>query len=162
MALGGVTVSLATLHNQDEIDKKDIRIGDTVLIRGGDVIPEVVQVITSKRTGAETAFTMPTACPECGSAVIRAPGEASHRCTNPQCPAKVKEQVAHFASRGGMDIDGLGWKLVSQLVDHRLVGDVADIYRLTLDQLVRLERMAHKSASNLLRAIANSKQPPLD
>ncbi|MDQ5986949.1 MAG: DNA ligase [Syntrophus sp. SKADARSKE-3] len=161
--VGGVTVTRATLHNQDEIDKKDIRIGDTVIIqRAGDVIPEVVQVVTSKRSGIEKVFRLPDTCPECGATVVRLPGEASHRCTNPTCPAKIKEQVTHFASRGGLDIDGLGEKLVSQLVDQRLVQDIADIFFLNRDQLANLDRMADKSADNLIAALQAAKHPPLD
>ncbi len=161
--VGGVTVTRATLHNQDEIDKKDIRIGDTVLIqRAGDVIPEVVQVILSKRDGSEKIFKLPDICPECLATVIRKAGEASHRCTNPLCPSKIKEQITHFASRGGMDIEGLGEKFVAQLVDNKLVRDMADLYYLTRDQLISQERMADKSADNLLMAIERSKRPPLD
>jgi DNA ligase (NAD+) len=161
--IGGVTVTRATLHNQDEIDKKDIRIGDTVLIqRAGDVIPEVVQVVTSRRNGTEKAFRLPDTCPECGATVIRLPGEASHRCTNPSCPAKIKEQVTHFASRGGLDIDGLGEKLVSQLVDQGLIRDMADLFFLNRDQLANLDRMADKSADNLITALQEAKHPSLD
>ncbi|MCG6536545.1 MAG: NAD-dependent DNA ligase LigA, partial [Syntrophales bacterium LBB04] len=127
--VGGVTVSRATLHNMDEIEKKDVREGDTVLIqRAGDVIPEVVKVIEAKRTGKEKKFAMPAACPECGSHVVRLEGEAAHRCIGLVCPAQIKEHIAHFASRGGMDIEGLGDKLVAQLVDTKLIRDPADIY----------------------------------
>jgi len=161
--LGGVTVSRATLHNQDEIDRKDIRIGDTVIIqRAGDVIPEVVHVISSKRTGEEKSFKFPEFCPECGSAIVRREEEASHRCTNPACPAKIKEIITHFASRGGMDIDGLGEKLVALLVDRKLITDMADIFYLDRQQLMDLERMADKSTDNLLKAIQDSKNPPYD
>jgi DNA ligase (NAD+) len=161
--LSGVTVSRATLHNQDEIDRKDIRIGDTVIIqRAGDVIPEVVQVILSKRTGREVTFKLPDLCPECGSPVIRLAEEASHRCINPACPAQVKERITHFASRGGMDIAGLGEKVVSLLIDKKLVQDMADLFYLNREQLIKLERMADKSADNLLKAIRDSKNPPYD
>ena len=161
--VGGVTVSRATLHNQDEIDKKDIRIGDSVLIqRAGDVIPEVVKVITSKRIGKEKPFIIPDLCPECGSEVVRLAGEAAHRCIGIACPAQIRGHITHFASRGGMDIEGLGHKLVSQLVDSGLIKDPADVYFLTREQLLNLERMADKSAANLLAAIERSKHPPLE
>ena len=161
--VGGVTVSRATLHNMDEIEKKDIRIGDTVIIqRAGDVIPEVVKVIESKRTGKEKRFVMPATCPECGSHVVRLEGEAAHRCIGLVCPAQIKEHITHFASRGGMDIEGLGDKMVAQLVDTKLIRDPADIYFLKKEKLLTLERMAEKSANNLLAAIERSKSPPLE
>jgi len=161
--VGGVTVSRATLHNQDEIDKKDIRVGDTVLVqRAGDVIPEVVKVIATRRTGREQSFKIPGICPECGSPVVRLAGEAAHRCLGISCPAQIRGHIAHFASRGGMDIEGLGEKLVTQLVDTGLIRDPADLYFLTREQLLKLERMADKSASNLLAAIEQSKSPPLE
>jgi DNA ligase (NAD+) len=161
--VGGVLVSRATLHNQDEIDKKDVRIGDTVIVqRAGDVIPEVVKVIESKRTGTEKPFFMPVACPECGSEVVRPEGEAAHRCIGMACPAQIKERIRHFSSRGAMDIEGLGEKLVGQLVDAALVHDPADLYALTPDRLMGLERMAEKSAANLMAAIERSKNPPLE
>ena len=161
--VGGVTVSRATLHNMDEIEKKDIRIGDTVIIqRAGDVIPEVVKVIESKRTGKEKKFVMPATCPECGSHVVRLEGEAAHRCIGLVCPAQIKEHITHFASRGGMDIEGLGDKMVAQLVDTKLIRDPADIYFLEKEKLLTLERMAEKSANNLLAAIERSKTPPLE
>lgn len=160
--IGGVTVSRASLHNQDEIDKKDIRIGDTVLVRrAGDVIPEVVKVIVSRRKGDERIFKMPSTCPECGSEVVRLPGEVAHRCVNLSCPAQIKERIIHFASRSGMDIEGLGEKLVSQLVDKGLVKSLSDLYTLKFEDLVNLERMGEKSARNLLSAIERSKNPPL-
>lgn len=161
--VGGVTVSRATLHNEDDIRRKDIRIGDTVLIqRAGDVIPEVVKVIESRRTGVERLFVMPATCPECGSEVVRLQGEAAHRCLGLACPAQLKEHIRHFASRGGMDIEGLGEKLVGQLVDARLIRDPADLYALTEPSLLTLERMAEKSAANLLAALNRSKHPPLE
>lgn len=160
--IGGVTVSRATLHNQDEIDRKDIRIGDTVLVqRAGDVIPEVVKVIDAKRTGKEKPFQMPSSCPECGGEVVREEGEAAHRCINPDCPAKTKGAIIHFASRGGLDIEGLGEKLVNQLVDRGLVKDGGDLFFLTREELLTLERMAHKSADNLLQAINRARGPSL-
>ncbi|OPY83471.1 MAG: DNA ligase [Syntrophus sp. PtaU1.Bin005] len=161
--VGGVTVSRATLHNQDEIDKKDIRIGDTVLVqRAGDVIPEVVVVVKEKRTGRERLFKMPAHCPECGSEVVRIEGEAAHRCIGISCPAQIRGHIIHFASRGGMDIEGLGEKLVLNLVDSGLIRDPADLYFLKRDSLLNLERMAEKSVTNLLAAIERSKSPPLD
>jgi DNA ligase (NAD+) len=163
--VGGVTVSRATLHNQDEIDKKDIRIGDTVIVqRAGDVIPEVVKVIVSKRNGTERKFSMPETCPDpgCGSKVVRLEGEVAYRCINMACPAQIREHIAHFASRGGIDIEGLGEKIVTQLVDTHMIRDAADLYFLTKDKLLTLERMAEKSASNLLEAIKHSKSPPLE
>ena len=161
--VGGVEVSRATLHNQDEIDRKDVRIGDTVVIqRAGDVIPEVVTVIDSKRTGDERKFTMPDQCPVCGSAVSLPEGEAVARCTGLACPAQVKGTVQHFASKGAMDIDGLGAKLVDQLVDVGLVKDPADLFLLTIEQLANLERMAEKSAQNLLAALEASRHRSLD
>ncbi|MGZ3598192.1 MAG: NAD-dependent DNA ligase LigA, partial [Syntrophales bacterium] len=161
--VGGVTVSRATLHNMDEIEKKDVRMGDTVIIqRAGDVIPEVVKVIESKRTGKEKKFVMPTTCPECGSHVVRLEGEAAHRCIGLVCPAQIKEHITHFASRGGMDIEGLGDKMVAQLVDTKLIHDPADIYFLKKENLLTLERMAEKSANNLLAAIERSKTPLLE
>jgi DNA ligase (NAD+) len=161
--VGGVLISRATLHNQDEIDKKDIRIGDTVVVqRAGDVIPEVVKVIPSKRTGAEILFLMPQLCPDCGSEIVRLKGEAAHRCIGMACPAQLRERVRHFASRGAMDIEGLGEKLVAQLVESALIQDPADIYYLTVDRLTGLQRMAEKSAANLMAAIEKSKRPPLE
>jgi DNA ligase (NAD+) len=160
--IGGVEVKRATLHNQDEIDKKDIRIGDTVVVRrAGDVIPEVVKVITSKRTGTEKRFSMPKSCPVCGSDVVRLPGEAVHRCVGISCAAQLKGRIRHFASKRAMDIDGLGVKLIDQLVDKGLVKDVADLYDLTADDLASLERMAEKSAENLIKALSKSKHPTL-
>ncbi|MCE5264040.1 MAG: NAD-dependent DNA ligase LigA, partial [Deltaproteobacteria bacterium] len=161
--IGGVTVSRATLHNEDEIRKKDVRIGDTVIVqRAGDVIPDVVEVVKSERTGAERPFMMPDTCPECGSRVIRTEGEAARRCIDIACPAQIRGHIAHFASRGALDIEGLGEKMVTQLVTSGLIHDPADLFFLTKEQLLGLERMAEKSASNLLAAIARAKNPPLD
>jgi DNA ligase (NAD+) len=158
--VGGVEVSRATLHNQDEIDKKDVRIGDTVLIqRAGDVIPEVVQVIESKRTGKERKFKMPPKCPVCGAEVIRE--EAIHRCVGLDCAAQLKGRIKHFASKRAMDIEGLGVKLIDQLVDKSLVKDVADLYYISKEKLIELERMAEKSAQNIIDAIEGSKTKPL-
>lgn len=161
--VGGVMVSRATLHNEDEIRKKDIRIGDTVVIqRAGDVIPEVVSVVTSRRTGEEKFFYMPSHCPECGSNVVRLEGEAAHRCVNLSCPAQIKEHIRHFASRNAMDIDGLGEKVAASLFDAGLIADPADLYFLTEEKLLPLERMAQKSVSNLLDSIQMSKTPAWD
>jgi len=158
--VGGVEVSRATLHNQDEIDKKDVRIGDTVVIqRAGDVIPEVVQVIESKRTGKEKKFRMPSKCPVCGAEVIKE--EAIYRCIGLDCPAQLKGRIKHFASKRAMDIEGLGVKLIDQLVDKGLIKDVADIYYIEKEQLIELERMADKSAQNIIDAIEASKTKPL-
>jgi DNA ligase (NAD+) len=160
--IGGVEVKRATLHNQDEIEKKDIRIGDTVVVRrAGDVIPEVVKIIQSKRTGAERRFIMPKSCPVCGSDVMRLPGEAAHRCVGISCAAQLKGRIRHFASKRAMDIDGLGIKLIDQLVDKGMLKDIADLYYLTQDDLASLERMAAKSAENLVRALEKSKHPTL-
>jgi DNA ligase (NAD+) len=161
--IGGVEVSRATLHNQDEIDRKDIRVGDWVLIqRAGDVIPEVVKPIVSKRTGNEKPYAIPETCPVCGSHTVRPEGEAARRCINLSCPAQVKERIYHFSSKHAMDIDGLGEKLIDQLVDKELVSDVADIYFLKQEQLASLDRMADKSAANIIKAIHDSRQRPLD
>ena len=160
--VGGVTVSRASLHNQDYVQAKDIRMGDRVIVqRAGDVIPEVVRVLTERRTGGEREFTMPTACPECGSDVVREAGEAATRCVNLSCPARIREGLIHFASRDAMDIDGMGPSTVERLLAAGLVRDVADIYTLTREQLEGLERMGEKSAANLATAIDKSKTNPL-
>ena len=160
--IGGVVVKAASLHNMDEIARKDIRIGDYVVVeRAGDVIPYVVKVLTERRTGEERQFVMPARCPVCGSEVFREEGEAAYRCLGIACPAKLKESLTFFASRGAMDIEGLGEKLVEQLVDRGLVQDVADLYCLTKEQLVELERMADKSAQKLLDALERSKNSTL-
>jgi DNA ligase (NAD+) len=162
VGIGGVTVKSASLHNMDEIARKDIRIGDTVVLeRAGDVIPYVVKVITEKRTGHEKRFTMPTHCPTCGAEVERGAGEAAYRCTGLACPAKLKESLKFFGARGSMDIEGLGEKIIDQLVDKGLVHDAGDLYHLSKEQLASLERMADKSAQNLLDAIENSKTTTL-
>jgi DNA ligase (NAD+) len=159
VSVGGVTVSRATLHNEDEIKRKDIRAGDTVVVqRAGDVIPEVVKAVTTKRTGAERIFHMPARCPVCGSEVLRLQGEAVSRCVNANCPAQVKERIRHFASKGAFDIDGLGDKLVSQLVDKGLLKSYADLFSLDKETVAGLERMAEKSAQNLMDAIQRSKR----
>jgi len=161
--VGGVTVSRATLHNEDEIKRKDIKIGDTVLVqRAGDVIPEVVKVITSKRTGEEKTFSMPISCPVCDSSVIRSENEAALRCINTSCPAQIKERIKHFASKGAFDIDGLGEKLIEQLVDKDLLFSYADIFQLKEDVLKDLERMGSKSAGNIVLAVEDSKRITLN
>lgn len=161
--VGGVMVSRATLHNEDEVLKKDIRIGDTVLIqRAGDVIPEVVEVVLTERSPEARPFVMPASCPECGSRVVRMEGEAARRCIGISCPAQIRGHIGHFASRGALDIEGLGEKMVTQLVASGLIRDPADLFLLTKEQLLGLERMAEKSASNLLAAIARAKNPTLD
>jgi DNA ligase (NAD+) len=161
--VGGVTVTNATLHNEDEVRRKDVRIGDTVAVRrAGDVIPEVVRVIAEKRPPNTSEFVMPSSCPICGSKVSRLPGEAAARCSGGlYCPAQRKQALLHFASRRAMDIEGFGEKLVDQLVDQELVRSPADIYQLQKTQLVELERMAEKSADNLLAGIEASKRTTL-
>ncbi len=156
--VGGVMVSRATLHNEDEIEKKDIRIGDEVLVqRAGDVIPEVVKVVVSKRDGNEIQFTMPKNCPVCDAPVIRMAGEAATRCINSSCSAQLKERIKHFASKRAFDIDGLGNKLVDQFVEENLLSSFADIFSLKQEVIENLERMGSKSATNLVEAIKQSK-----
>lgn len=161
--VGGVTVTNATLHNADEIERKDVRIGDTVIVRrAGDVIPEIVSVIQEKRSSGVRIFAMPSQCPVCGAKAVRLPGEAVSRCTGGLfCPAQRKQAILHFASRRAMDIEGLGGKLVDQIVDQAIVRTPADLYRLGLAALAQLERMAEKSANNILRAIEQSKRTTL-
>lgn len=160
--VGGVTVSRATLHNEDELRRKDVREGDWVFVRrAGDVIPEIVKVITAKRTGNEKAFVFPTQCPVCGGAVKREEDAAVQRCTNRACPAQLAGRLRHFATRTAMDIDGLGEKLCEAMVEKELVTSVAGLYDLDLDTLTGLERMGEKSAQNLLDAIAKSKDTTL-
>ncbi|MEE4293172.1 MAG: NAD-dependent DNA ligase LigA [Xanthomonadales bacterium] len=161
--VGGVTVTNATLHNLDEIRRKDVRVGDWVVVRrAGDVIPEVARVVTERRAGELEPFDMPEACPACGSAVEREEGEAVFRCTGGLvCPAQRVRSIRHFASRKAMDIEGLGDKLVDQLVEAGMVHSIADLYRLDRDQLAGLERMGEKSADNLLNELERSKQPAL-
>ncbi len=161
-AVGGVIVKRATLHNQDEIDRKDVRVGDTVVIqRAGDVIPEVVEVVKSKRPVNTAPFQMVAICPSCHGEVVRLPGEAVHRCLNLSCPAQIKAAIAHFASRDAMDIEGLGEKVVALLVDRKLIRSPADLYFLRVEDLKGLPGFAEKSAQNLVAALARSKQRPL-
>jgi DNA ligase (NAD+) len=160
--IGGVTVKSASLHNMDEIERKDIRLGDTVIVeRAGDVIPYVVKAVSERRTGKEKKFSMPKHCPVCGAEVTREEGEAAYRCSGLSCPARLKESIKFFGSRGAMDIEGLGEKLIEQLVDSGLVRDPADLYHLSNEQLISLERMADKSAQNLLKALEKSKETTL-
>jgi len=161
--IGGTTVSRATLHNMDEIERLSVKIGDWVEVeRGGDVIPKVVRVVDDKdHPRGHKSFHMPDRCPVCGGKVVRTPGEADHRCVNANCPAKLRESILHFAARSVMNIDGMGDALVNQLTERRLVNNVADIYRITKDDLLKLERMGDKSAQNVLNEIEASKKLPL-
>ncbi|RNC29437.1 MAG: DNA ligase [Candidatus Dichloromethanomonas elyunquensis] len=157
--VAGSTVSRATLHNQDNIRDKDIRIGDYVLLhKAGDVIPEIIKSLPEKRSGTERIFEMPSACPSCGRPVFRPGGEAAHRCLNSSCPSRQREAIIHFVSREAMNIEGLGPAVIYQLLENRLIGDAADLYFLEYDKLLALERMGDKSAQNLLHAIETSKQ----
>src|SRR5262249_8503752 len=162
--IGGTTVSRATLHNMDEIERLGVKIGDWVEVeRGGDVIPKVTRVIDDdKHPRGRKRFEMPEKCPVCGGKVVRVEGEADHRCVNQKCPAKLRESILHFASRGVMNIDGMGDALVAQLTDRGLVKDIADIYQLTKTDLLQLERMGDKSAQNVLEEIEQSKKLPLE
>ena len=160
--VGGVEVSRATLHNEAELRKKDVRIGDRVVVqRAGDVIPEVVKIITSHRTGKEKAFVMPDRCPVCGSKVERAEGEAIHRCTGIDCPAQIKENLAHFVSKAAMNMDGLGHKFLEQMIDKKIIEDQADLYFLKKEDLMKMDRMGDKLAENILKAIDGSRNPGL-
>lgn len=161
--VAGTIVQRASLHNADYIREKDIRLGDYVVIKkAGDIIPEVVRSLPERRTGQEKPFDMPTRCPACASELVRLDDEVALRCVNPQCPAQIREGLIHFVSRQAMNIDGLGEKVITQLFEHGLVRSVADLYKLTKEQLVALERMGEKSATNLLHAIEASKQNSLE
>ena len=161
--VAGTTVQRASLHNEDLIREKDIKLGDTVVVKkAGDIIPEVVNVLVEHRTGEEQEFSMPTHCPACESDLVRIEGEVALRCINPQCPAQIQEGLIHFVSRNAMNIDGLGERVVSQLFLAGLIKDVADLYRLTREQLLGLERMGEKSTDNLLQAIEQSKENSLE
>ncbi|WP_010632506.1 NAD-dependent DNA ligase LigA [Sporolactobacillus vineae] len=161
--VAGTTVRRATLHNEDLIREKDLRIGDRVVIhKAGDIIPEVVNVLTGQRTGKEIPFSMPENCPECGSALVRLEEEVALRCINPKCPALIREGLIHFVSRNAMNIDGLGEKVITQLFEKHLIHDVADLYKLNFDELIALDRMGEKSVTNLLEAIERSKQNSLE
>ena len=162
VTVSGSRVARATLHNEDEIKRKDIRIGDTVVIeKAGEVIPAIVSVRTELRTGAERVFKMPRKCPECGSAVQKDAGQVAVRCVNARCPAQLRRRIEHFASRGAMDIEGLGEMMVGQLVTHELLRDLSDVYGLNEAKLATLERVGEKSMRNLLDAIEDSKTRPL-
>lgn len=161
--VAGTTVQRASLHNEDLIKEKDIRVGDFVIIKkAGDIIPEVVRPLPEKRTGEEQPFAMPEQCPECGSELVRLDEEVALRCINPKCPAQIREGLIHFVSRNAMNIDGLGEKVITQLFDKNLVSNVADLYKLKYDQLIVLERMGDKSVNNLLSAIEASKDNSLE
>jgi len=156
--VGGVTVTNATLHNQDEIDRKDIRIGDTVIIeRSGDVIPKVIKVIQEKRTKDAKVYHLPDHCPECNNQLMRPENEVVFRCPNYSCPAKIKGNIKHFVSKNALDMDGLGEKLIDQLVSERIIKKVDDLFRIKKNQLANLERMGDKSADNIIDSINNSK-----
>ena len=161
--LAGSRVKRATLHNEDEIQRLDLRIGDTVFVeKGGDVIPKIIGVEEAKRPAGATVFIMPDRCPVCGSELVRYEGEVVRRCVNLACPEQVQRTIEHFASRTAMDIESLGEKLVEQLIREKLISDPGDLYSLTADRLIPLERMAQKSAENLIAALEQSKQRPLE
>ncbi|PKN44827.1 MAG: NAD-dependent DNA ligase LigA, partial [Deltaproteobacteria bacterium HGW-Deltaproteobacteria-16] len=160
--IGGVTVRRATLHNEDELRRKGLMLGDTVLVqRAGDVIPEVVKPVLENRTGQEQPVVMPSRCPECGFSLVRVGQEAITRCPNPNCPAQRVRGLIHFTGKGGMDIEGLGKKAVEQLVSQGLIQDIPDIYRLEVAQLAGLDGWGEKSAENAVRAIQGSRTPTL-
>ena len=163
MKVAGVTIKLATLHNEEDINRKDIREGDWVIVqRAGEVIPQVIGPVVARRTGNEVPFKMPTHCPVCNSLVIKPEGEAMHRCTGgSMCRAQRYELIKHFVSRGAMDIDGVGEKLVLAMLKAELIHDFSDLYHLTREQIESLDRMAEKSAQNVIDSIEASKQRPL-
>ncbi|MGJ3546636.1 NAD-dependent DNA ligase LigA [Bacillus subtilis] len=161
--VAGTTVSRASLHNEDLIKEKDIRILDKVVVKkAGDIIPEVVNVLVEQRTGVEKEFSMPTECPECGSELVRIEGEVALRCINPECPAQIREGLIHFVSRNAMNIDGLGERVITQLFEENLVRNVADLYKLTKERVIQLERMGEKSTENLISSIQKSKENSLE
>ncbi|MFS0655527.1 NAD-dependent DNA ligase LigA [Bacillus sp. 179-C3.3 HS] len=161
--VAGTTVQRASLHNEDLIKEKDIRLYDQVIVKkAGDIIPEVAGVLVDQRTGEEKPFHMPSECPECQSELVRIEGEVALRCINPECPAQIREGLIHFVSRNAMNIDGLGERVITQLFKEQLVSRVSDLYRLTKDQLIQLERMGEKSVDNLLRSIEQSKDNSLE
>ena len=161
--VSGSTVSRATLHNEDFIRQRDIRIGDTVILqKAGEVIPEIVSVVTEKRTGREVEFSMPDKCPACNSQVVRLPGEVAYRCTDMACPAQLKESLIHFSSRDAMDIRGLGPSLIELLLESHLIKDAGDLYFLKKEEISGLPRLGEKSSDNLIRSIEASKERPLD
>ncbi|MBC3698067.1 NAD-dependent DNA ligase LigA, partial [Bacillus pumilus] len=161
--VAGTTVQRASLHNEDLIKEKDIRLLDQVIVKkAGDIIPEVAGVLIDQRTGEEKPFHMPTECPECHSELVRIEGEVALRCINPECPAQIREGLIHFVSRNAMNIDGLGERVITQLFKEQLVSRVSDLYRLTKEELIQLERMGEKSVENLLRSIEQSKENSLE
>lgn len=160
--VAGSTISKTTLHNEDFIKEKGLKIGDTVIIqKQGDVIPEVIEVVTAKRTGEEKDYTMPTVCPVCGAQAVRIEGEAATRCIGIECPAQLLRSIVHFVSKEGMDIDGLGYKIVEQFIEKDFIKNIADIYSLTLEEIASLKKNGKKFASNLIEAIEKSKQQDL-
>ncbi|MGL5641740.1 MAG: NAD-dependent DNA ligase LigA, partial [Paraclostridium sp.] len=160
--LAGTVVSRATLHNEDYINEKDIRIGDTVLVqKAGDIIPQVVEVIKEDRTGEEVKFNLPTKCPVCSEPTVRLEGESAVKCINMSCPAQIRRGIIHFVSRDAMNIDGLGESIISLLLDNNIIKDVADLYYIKKESIINLERMGEKSATNLINAIEKSKQNDL-
>lgn len=160
--VAGTVVSAATLHNEDEMRRKDVKIGDTVIIRkAGEIIPEVVSVLVERRTGEEKDFIFPSECPRCGTTVVRPEGEVIYRCPNSSCPARLERSLEHFVARGAMNIDRVGEKLIKQFVTHGLVKDLADLFLITKDKLIALERMAEKSAQNVMNSIEGAKKPTL-
>ena len=160
--VAGSTVARATLHNLDEVRRKDLRIGDWIVLqKAGDVIPEVVRSIPERRTGAERIFEMPAACPVCGTPIVRDEGAVRHYCPNSLCPARLSQEFAHFAGRGGMDIEGAGWSVLEQLLERGLVKTRGDFYRLTVEDLESLDRFGRKSAENLKTSIEKSRRRPL-
>ena len=160
--LAGTTVSRATLHNEDYINEKDIKINDTVLVqKAGDIIPQVVEVIKEKRTGEEIEFKMPEECPVCGEPTVRLEGEAAVKCINISCPAQIRRGIIHFASRDAMNIDGLGESIISLLLNENIINDISDLYKIKKEDIVSLERMGEKSATNLINAINKSKENDL-
>jgi DNA ligase (NAD+) len=161
--VGGVTVSNASLHNQDEIDRKDVRVGDTVVVqRAGDVIPQIVSVILERRPPGAQPYKLPQFCPVCSAPSVRLEGESVTRCTNLDCPAQLKNNLRHLAARSALDIEGLGEKLIDQLVERGIVGRLSDVFELDADKLMALERMGEKSAANLVQNIARAKHTSLD
>jgi DNA ligase (NAD+) len=161
VVVAGSTVSRATLHNLDEVRRRDVRVGDTVIVeKGGDVIPKVTGVVREKRPAGARPWRFPAKCPACGTRLVREEGEVAYRCINPACPAQVEGRIEHFAGRGAMDVEGLGTRLIEQLVARGLVRDVGDLYSLTYDDLIALERMGDLSSRNLLEALEKSKEQP--
>lgn len=160
--VAGSTISKTTLHNEDFIIEKDLKIGDTVVIqKAGDVIPEVVEVVKEKRTGEEIEFSMPEVCPVCGAPAIREPGEAIRRCINIECSAVLQRSIVHFVSKEGMDITGLGYSIIDQFIEKGLITDITDIYKLKLEDIASLKKDGKKFASNLIESIEKSKQNDL-